>query len=66
MQAKDEKKKQPGADEETDLLIEAPVFAPLDTAESVFDRGKTFGGINSQSSVFDQRARFKTNATGEG
>ena len=35
---------------------------PLNTAKSVFDEGmeKRFGGINTQPSVFDRGAVFRT------
>lgn len=59
---KRQKKNLPPPDEETEEELDFPRFVPLNKAKSAFDGGsdKTFGGINSDPSVFDRGAVFHT------
>ena len=52
----------PEYDDEVEIEMELPRHMPLNTAKSVFDKGmeKQFGGINTQPSVFDRGAVFRT------
>lgn len=57
---KRQKQNVPPPDEETEEELERPRFVPLNKAKNAFDDGadKTFGGINTAPSVFDQKATF--------
>lgn len=57
-----QKHRQPSPDEETEDELTHPVFVPLNTAASIYDRNaeKRFGGINTAPSVFDRGAVFHT------
>lgn len=57
-----QKHRQPSPDEETEDELTLPVFVPLNTAASIYDRNaeKRFGGINTAPSVFDRDAVFHT------
>ena len=59
---RDQQQKPPEYDDEVEIEMELPRHMPLNTAKSVFDEGmeKRFGGINTQSSVFDRGAVFRT------
>ena len=59
---RDQQQKPPEYDDEVEVEMEMPRHMPLNTAKSVFDEGleKRFGGINTQSSVFDRGAVFRT------
>ena len=59
MQAPKEQKKRPDEDEDLDMRLERTMSAPLNTAESVFDRDKKYEGINTHKSVFDRGALFR-------
>lgn len=57
-----QKKDRQPPDEEIEEEMEFPRFVPLDVQKSLFDRDaeKTFGGLNTAPSVFDQSAVFHT------
>ena len=57
-----QRQRPPEYDDEVEIEMELPRHMPLNTAKSVFDEGveKQFGGINTQPSVFDRGAVFRT------
>lgn len=57
-----QKENRPQPDEEMEEEQEMPRFVPLNWMKSAFDDStdKTFGGLNTTQSVFDQKAVFRT------
>ncbi len=59
---KETRKSLPSPDEEMEEEMDRPDFVPLNKNRSIFENTteKTFGGINTELSVFDKKAAIRT------